>query len=263
MTEFLGVPDIGLWQALALFAAAVVTTFIGTVTGTAGGLLLLAFMTFFLPLVVLIPVHTVVQLGAGTSRTFLMWRYVRKELLVPFAIGASLGALVGANVFVSLTAGTLQAILGIFILAVMWTPRITLGGPERTRFALLGAVSTFLGVFVSATGSFLSPFVAHASRDRHVHVATIATLMAITHLAKLAAFGFVGVALGAYVPLIALMICGTVLGNWIGRNTLRRVPERMFRIVFQALLALLALRLLAGALLDSAWLQGLTAAIGI
>ncbi len=76
--------------------------------------------------------------------------------------------------------------------------------------------------------------------------------MAITHLAKLAAFGFVGVALGAYVPLIALMICGTVLGNWIGRNTLRRVPERMFRIVFQVLLALLALRLLAGALLDSA-----------
>ncbi len=119
MTEFLGAPDIGLWQALALFAAAIVTTFIGTVTGTAGGLLLLAFMTFFLPLVVLIPVHTVVQLGAGTGRTFLMWRYVRKELLVPFAIGAGLGALVGANAFVSLTAGTLQAILGIFIFVVM------------------------------------------------------------------------------------------------------------------------------------------------
>ena len=263
MTEFLGIPDIGLWQALALFAAAIATTFIGTVTGTAGGLLLLAVMTFFMPLAILIPVHTVVQLGAGTSRTFLMWRYVRKELLAPFAIGAGLGAVAGANVFVSLTSGALQAILGIFILVVMWTPRIALGGPERTRFAFLGAASTFLGVFVSATGSFLSPFVAHASRDRHVHVATIATLMAITHLAKLAAFGFVGVALGAYLPLIALMICGTVFGNWIGRNTLRRVPERMFRIVFQTLLALLALRLLAGALLDVAWIEGVMAAIGI
>ena len=36
MTEFLGVPDIGLWQAFALFVAAIATTFIGTVTGTAG-----------------------------------------------------------------------------------------------------------------------------------------------------------------------------------------------------------------------------------
>ena len=255
MTEFLGVPDISLWDALALTAAAIGTTFLGTVTGTAGGLLLLAIMTFFLPLVALIPVHTFVQLGAGTSRTFLMWRYVRKDLLPPFAVGTAIGAFGGMHVFVTLSSEMLQAVLGGFILAVMWMPRLALGGPERLRFAALGAVSTFLGVFVSATGTFLSPFVAHANPERHRHVATIATLMAITHLAKLAAFGAIGLAIGAYLPLIGLMIAGTVIGNWTGRKMLDRIPERAFRIVFQVLLSLLALRLLIGAIWQAGWIS--------
>lgn len=251
MTEFLGVPDVGLWDTVALCAAAVLTTFVGTVTGTAGGLLLLAIMTFFLPLTALMPVHTIVQLGSGSSRTFLMWRYVKKKLIVPFALGSAAGAIAGEHVFVTLPSATLQALLGAFILAVLWMPRLALGGPERPRFAAIGALTTFIGVFVSATGTFLSPFVAHASADRHVHVSTMSTLMAVTHAAKLIAYGFVGIAVGAYAPLIALMIAGTVLGNWTGRRALDRIPERMFRTVFQVLLCLLAVRLLVGALLES------------
>ena len=131
------------------------------------------------------------------------------------------------------------------------------GGPERLRFGILGGVATFLGIFVSATGTFLSPFIAHASRDRHVHVSTMATLMAISHVTKIIAFGFVGMAIGAYLPLIGLMILGTVAGNWIGQRTLTRMPEKLFRRVFQVLLTVLALRLLFGAALDAGWLKGI------
>ena len=65
MESFLGVPDTGLWLTLGLVIAATVTTFLGTVTGTAGGLLLLAIMTFFFPLGVLIPMHTLILAGMG------------------------------------------------------------------------------------------------------------------------------------------------------------------------------------------------------
>ena len=83
----------------------------------------------------------------------------------------------------------------------------------------------------------------------------MATLMAASHVAKLVAFGFVGMAIGAYLPLIALMICGTVAGNWIGQRTLTRMPEKLFRKVFQVLLTLLALRLLLGAIIEAGWLK--------
>lgn len=256
MENFLGVPDISLWLAVALAITATFTTFLGTVTGTAGGLLLLASMTFFFPLAVLIPMHTMIQLGAGTSRMFMMWRYVKKNLIVPFAIGSVIGAFAGAQIFTTLPSVILQGMLGIFILVVMYTPKLGAGGPERLRFGVLGGAATFLGIFVSATGTFLSPFVAHASKDRHVHVSTMATLMAISHISKLVAFGFVGLAIGAYLPLVVLMILGTVAGNWIGQRTLTRMPEKLFRRIFQILLTILALRLLVGAVLEAGWLDG-------
>ena len=64
-------------------------------------------------------------------------------------------------------------------------------------------------------------------------------------------------AIGAYLPLIGLMILGTVAGNWIGQRTLTRMPEKLFRRVFQVLLTILALRLLFGAALDAGWLKGI------
>jgi uncharacterized membrane protein YfcA len=257
MENFLGVPDVGILLTVGLVAAATLTTFLGTVTGTAGGLLLLASMTFIFPLGVLIPMHTFIQLGAGTSRMFMMWRYVKKRLIFPFAIGACIGAFAGAQIFVTLPSEILQGILGVFILIVMWTPRLGAGGPERLRFGILGAAATFLGIFVSATGTFLSPFVAHASLDRHIHVSTMATLMAVSHITKLVAFGVVGMAVGAYIPLIVLMILGTVMGNWLGQKALNRMPERLFRKIFQILLTVLALRLLVGAAIDAGWLEGI------
>lgn len=257
MENFLGVPDVGLWLTIGLVIAAIVTTFLGTVTGTAGGLLLLGIMTFFFPLVVLIPMHTLIQLGAGSSRMFMMWRYVKKQLIVPFAIGSCIGAFAGAQIFVTLPSATLQGILGVFILIVMWTPRLGAGGPERLRFGILGAAATFLGIFVSATGTFLSPFVAHASLDRRIHVSTMATLMAISHITKLIAFGFVGMAIGAYMPLIALMLAGTVVGTWAGQHALNRIPEKLFRQIFRILMTLLALRLLVGAAIELGWLKSI------
>jgi len=128
MENFLGVPNVSFTLTFALVIAATVTTFLGTVTGTAGGLLLLAGMTFFFPLPVLIPMHTMIQLGAGTSRMFMMWRYVKKNLIVPFAIGSVIGAFAGAQIFTTLPPEILQGILGLFILVVLYTQSLALAG---------------------------------------------------------------------------------------------------------------------------------------
>jgi uncharacterized protein len=99
-------------------------------------------------------------------------------------------------------------------------------------------------VFVSATGTIVGPFVAAASPDRRNHVSTMSALMAITHTAKMMAFAWVGFALGAYVPLIAAMIAGGMLGNSWGERTLNRMREEWFRTSFKVVMTLLAMRLL-------------------
>jgi uncharacterized protein len=251
--DFLGTPDIGPLTFFGLVVASCVTAFIGVFTGAAGGVVLLGLMAMTMPPLALIPVHTVVMLGAGVTRTMIMWRKVMRGTLVPFTVGSAIGAAAGAKIFISLSTTWLQLILGVFILLVTWMPNTGRVGGERNRFAVLGFATTFLGVFVSATGTLLAPFVAAATPDRRIHVATMGALMTIAHVAKIAAFGVIGFAIASYVPLMAAMIAAGALGNWIGEVALNRVSEQKFRRVLQIVLTLLGLRLLWGAARDAGW----------
>ena len=251
--DFLGTPDIGPWLFFGLSLASFVTAFIGVYTGAAGGVMLLAVMALAMPTSALIPVHTVVMLGAGVTRTMIMWRHVMYQTLLPYIIGAALGAAAGARVFVSLPTSSLLGILGAFVLLVTWMPKLGRIGAERGRFLFLGFGTTFLGIFVSATGTLLAPFVASAAPDRRNHSATIGALMMTTHVSKLVAFGFIGFAIGRFVPLMAAMIAAGAVGNWLGHRALYRTSEQRFRLILQIMLTLLGLRLLWSAAAGAGW----------
>ena len=246
--DFLGTPDVGMGLFLGLTFASFATSFIGVFTGTAGGLMLLALMAMFMPLSVLIPVHTVVQLGSGFTRTVIMWRYVMRGTLLPFGVGAAIGAFIGSKAFVSLPTHVLEAILGTFIIVVTWMPKLGRIGAERGRFAVLGFAATFLGMFVSATGTLVAPIVASAAKDRRNHAATVGALMSLVHICKLVGFAALGFAIGSYVPLMVAMIAAGAVGNWVGEEALHRTSEQRFRVILQSVLTLLALRLVWDAL---------------
>lgn len=246
-------PDVTPVVFFGLPVASFVTAFLGVSTGAAGGLLLLAIMATVLPPAVLIPMHTVVQLGSNVSRTFIMWRYVMAGTLLPFIAGAIVGAVAGAKIFIALPITLLQGILGIFILLVTWMPRLGRFGSDWTRFVALGFGTTFLGVFVSATGTLLAPLVSASAPNRHSQVATFGALMTITHVAKLAAFGFLGFAAGRFVPLMAAMVVTGAAGNWIGEHALDRLGEHGFKIVFRSILTVLGLHLVWQAIAAFGW----------
>lgn len=242
--SFLGVPGIDpvLFAAFAL--ASFCTAFFGMITGAGGGPILLALMAMALPPSVLIPVHTVVQLGVGASRAVLLRHFILWPTMLPFLAGSIVGAAVAAPIFASLPEAALQVILAAFILLIAWVPRFGRIGPERGRFTILGFGATFLAMFVSSTGPFLAPFVAAVSPDRRHYASTTSALLSMTHIIKMVAFGIMGFAIGAYLPLMVAMVCTATLGNLVGRKVLFRMPEQLFRNILKALLTVLALRLL-------------------
>ena len=242
--QFLGMVGINAWVFAGLSLAAATTAFIAAIVGTAGGLLLIAVMAFVFPPALLIPIHTVVQLGAAGSMAISRWRYLMRETVLPFTIGTVIGAAHGGQIFVSLPENLLLLALGVSILALAWVPKIARFGPERGRFAFMGFVVTFLGIFISATGTLLASFTVAIAPDRRNHIATLGALMTIVHIAKLAAFILLGVSFGNYVPLITAMIVTSFIGTWIGKYALDIVPERLFRIAIKTMLTLMALRLI-------------------
>ena len=75
-------------------------------------------------------------------------------------------------------------------------------------------------------------------------MATMGALMICSHVTKIVAFGVMGIALNAYIPLIISMVAGAAMGNWIGGKMLDRMPEQVFRTLFKVLITILGLRLI-------------------
>jgi uncharacterized membrane protein YfcA len=249
MEAFWGIPDISAPMFAVLCFASFVTAIMAVVLGAGGGVMLLILMAFFFPPSLLVPLHTMVQLGVMGGRATLMHKDIMRPCLLPFVLGAGLGAFLGGRLFVSLSAVALQTIIGVLVICIIWAPHIGKVGNLRGRFAAVGFAATFLGVFVSVTGIFIAPFVASAAEDRRSHVATMAGLATLSHILKMIAFSAFGLSIASYWPLVLMMISCGVLGNYVGSQLLNKMSESKFRLIFKIFMTILALRLIFKGLL--------------
>jgi len=62
------------------------------------------------------------------------------------------------------------------------------------------------------------------------------------------AFGFLGFAISAYLPLMIAMIATGAVGNWLGEEALVRTSEQRFRLLLKFFVTVLALDLVWRAL---------------
>jgi hypothetical protein len=155
--------DVGL-----LIAASLVTSFITAAFGIGGGVVLLAFLALVLPPVALIPVHGVVQLGSNGGRVAIMSKHVVWRPILPFVVGALIGAAIGGLVVVQLPSWLIQLALGIFII---WAVFAKLPAIQQRYILMGGAVSSFLTMFFGATGNFIAAMVKSMNLDPVPHVA--------------------------------------------------------------------------------------------
>lgn len=243
----LGGSGLDAWGFAILCAISFVGSFVTASMGIGGGVLVLATMALYLPPTVLIPLHGVVQLGSNIGRAALMARNVFIDIVPMFLLGALLGVLVGGNLVVSLPVILLQAILGVFILYSTWAPRLETRRPTNRTFFFVGAVGSFLTMFIGATGPLVMPFIAAACNDRRQVVATHAMLMSVQHGLKIIVFGALGFSFGPYAPLLIGLLGFGFMGTAVGRLVLNRLPEKIFRSGLKFILTLLALRLLYAA----------------
>lgn len=243
LPEGLSALSAGILIATAFFTAALTAAF-----GIGGGVALLAVMASLVPVAVLIPVHGVVQLGANTGRALVQLRQVVWPLLGIFTIGAVLGALIGGQLVVTLPEILLKSFVGLFVLFTLWGPKIKGGKGGPVGLAFGGLFATILTMFVGATGPFVAALLAPRLDDRRNYAGTHAAAMVMQHGLKVIAFGFLGFAFGAWVPVMVAMVASGFLGTLLGTKLLHALPEKTFRVAFKWVLTLLAIQLIASAM---------------
>ena len=140
------------------------------VVGLGGGILLISVMPGLIPTFAIIPVHGMVQIFSNLTRTLFGLRHMVWSLFAPFVVGAVLGAAVGSMLVVDIRSDYLPVVIGCFILLITWAPAIRSVPQIPGKFGIIGAVQTFLSLFVGVVGPLNMPFLIREglSRDRLV-----------------------------------------------------------------------------------------------
>ncbi len=231
-------------HALLLIGASFLTSFMTASVGIGGGTVMIALMSYWVPAAALIPVHGAVQFGSNSGRVMVLHRHVDWRRLVPFGVGAVVGAGIGALIAVRLTGATILTGLGLFIIASTWIPLPRLAAIGRLGMLVIGAVTTFLGMFFGATAPINAALLSNSFRERQVLVGSLAAITAAQHGFKIGGFALAGFAFAPWLPLILMMIASGFIGTLAGARVLNRLPEGGFRLVFKIALTALALDML-------------------
>jgi uncharacterized protein len=230
--------------ALILVAFSFFTSAFTAAFGIGGGVAMLGALGAAVPPAMVIAVHGVVQLGSNLGRAIVQRAFAVWPLVWRFAIGSIIGAALGAYIFTVLPERALLGVLGVFILLMAWVPRPKIPGLSSAGMVIGGAISTFLTMFIGATGPFVQALLLPLGLGKKQLVATHALCMALQHGLKVIAFGAIGFAFADWLPLVCLMIAAGFAGTVFGTKLLDRMSERAFAVALKAILTIVALDLL-------------------
>ena len=234
--------------ALVIVAVSFLGSAITAAFSIGGGLLLIAVMTTLMPAPAVVPVHGVVMVGSNAGRSAILRRGIDWPTVGWFSGGALVGGLVGSQVVFGLPATALRLLIAGFILFTQWGPKVSLP-LGRPSFVAAGTLSTFLTLFVGASGPFMTAVLSKMpSYDRVTLIATSGACMTLQHALKVAIFAAGGFAYAAWLPFVAACLAFGLAGTVLGTRLLKRLDERLFRAALRWLLTALAGYLLVAGL---------------
>ena len=242
--EWLTPANLDLLTSVFLILAAGFTSFMTAALGIGGGLLLLALMASTIPVAALIPVHGLVQLGSNGNRALMTRQHIDWSMIKLFSVGALIGAAIGSVVVVQLPLYLIQFAVAVFILFLVWGNKPGKQELSKPGRIFAGAFTTFLTLFVGATGPLVAGFVHRNNYSKLQLTSTFASCMTLQHILKAVVFTFVGFAFFEWLPLVILMVASGALGTWIGLKLLNKIPADRFKQIFKIIITLLALRLI-------------------
>ena len=228
-------------DAIIMIIASLATSFLTAAFGIGGGAALLALLALMLPPAALIPVHSVVQFGSNVGRLLIMIFTVYWKPFIPFCIGTIIGCCIAGVFVIQLPPFVIQLAVGFFILWIVFAQMPAI----PTKFVFLaGVISSFVSMFIGATGTFVGAVVKSMKLQPVQNVATHSGLTTFRHFSKSFVFGFVGFNFSEYLILICGMIISGFVGTVLGRKVLINFGAGYFKPALNFIFVAIALKLL-------------------
>lgn len=238
------------FDSAILLTACFVGGLASTMVGTSGGFTFAA-MASVLPVSVVVPIHAIVEAFGSLVRCVMLRQYVQWRFFLMFLLFGCAGVVLAIPLIGKLPDTILRFALGIFILIVTWIPlgdvlRSTVHASARIG----GLVTSFLTVFVGATGPLVAALLSRRFSSHPEVIATHAACMFAQHIAKVVIFVSIGWTLATYTYEVVGMILVTALGTWIGRHIIVAVRKALLTRALKVTVTLLAMHITGAAVVQ-------------
>jgi uncharacterized membrane protein YfcA len=238
---------LGLGEVLLLGGGAFAASTLAAVAGFGGAAILLPILVPIFGVRDAIPILTVAQLVGNLSRVWFNRRDLEWRVVAWFAAGGVPAALAGGFLFASAPLKFLIRLLGIFLIAVVVYRHSGISSARRLplrAFPLIGAVFSFLSALLGSVGPIMIPFFLAYGLVKGALIGTEALATVVMHVTKLVAYGSTSVLTTAGLLLGLAIGAIMILGSFVGKKLLDRLPERIFLYLVEATLIIAGLNFL-------------------
>ncbi|NQZ00069.1 MAG: sulfite exporter TauE/SafE family protein [Bdellovibrionales bacterium] len=220
---------------LSLAIVTFITSLISGILGMAGGLILMGYLVWILPVASAAILHGIIQAGSNGSRAYLL----KDHILWAPVLRVTFGLLITFAVFSVLSTELDKAWVYVLLgslppLAYVLKSQVRLDILRPGHQILCGLSIGFLSFTAGISGPMIDVFFAHSSADRFEQVSTKATISLIGHAFKVVFFATLfGSSIeipSEYWAMLPLFIALSVLGSFLGKKVLQKIEDQRFRV---------------------------------
>ena len=219
---------------------------LGLVAGTIGGVVGFGTSIMLMPALVLVfgpreavPIMAVAAIMANVSRVAAWWREVDWRAALAYSATGIPAAALGARTLLVLPVGVVEAVLGVFFIAMIFVRRWMARQHwrlNRWHLAVVGAFIGFLTGIVVSTGPINTPFFLMHGLVKGAFLGTEALGSVAVYLSKAVTFRTLG-ALPVQATVQGLIIGSSlVAGAFIAKRYVRQIDAARFRLLMDGLL---------------------------
>ncbi len=232
--------------ALSIAAAAFLTAMLSGIAGVGGGTILIGvFYAIGLTTAQAVPLHAAVQLASNASRTVAYFRAVEWRAAGWFMLGCAPAPFLIAPYVPLVNTHVVELVLAILIIGSL-VPGKKMDDllPMRWAFLIAGILVGSIGMFVGAAGLFVGRLFLRPEWRKETTIGTLALCQCLGHGTKLLGYGSVGLNPLTQPELLLPLMVAVVLGTIAGRQLNKRLSEERFRTLVNAVLLIMAIKLL-------------------
>jgi uncharacterized membrane protein YfcA len=226
------------------FILALLAEIIGTVSGFGSSILFVPVASLFLDFKMVLGITAVFHIFSNLSKIYFFHTGIDKNIVIKLGIPAIIFVTIGAFLTAYIPQKTIELTMNLLFLAIaiyLISGHAKSLKETNTNLYLGGTISGFLAGLIGTGGAIRGIMLSVFSLEKNVFIATSAIIDLGVDSSRAAVYISQGYFQKEHLILIPFLILISIIGSYIGKIILQRMPEKVFHYVVLGVIGLTSL----------------------